>query len=237
MPGRQLREFEMKTILITGASRGIGLAAYKRLRSQNLYRFVIVGRKRPEIMPHDTEIEWFVDADFSDPELTQSAIEKIMKHSTFGNVDILINNAGLGFFANLEDISIDNWKMIMNVNLTSTYLFMRAFLPLMKVQNYGRIINISSDADHIGFAGAGAYCASKFGILGLSEAVRKELVGTNIAITTISPGRVDTFFNNKKPGDRPLSLKAEDIAEQIVQLLLLRENCNIEIIRLKSTLE
>lgn len=125
----------------------------------------------------------------------------------------------------------------MNVNLNSAYLMIKSVLPNMKSKNYGRVINISSDADHIGFAEAGAYCASKFGLLGLTEAVRKELIGNDISFTVISPGRVDTNFNNKKPGDRPVSLKAEDVAVQVAHLLELRENCNIETIRLKSTLE
>lgn len=227
----------MKTILITGGSTGIGAAIYKQLKCLNEYRFVVVGRNRPKEMAFDDPNAIFIEADFSDLESTQQAIDKIQADGNFSEIDILINNAGIGYFDKIENIDIINWTRLMNVNLNSTYLFIKSFIAGMKHRNFGRIINISSDADHIGFADGSAYCASKFGILGLSEAVRKELTGKNVTITAISPARVDTNFNGKKKGDRPISLHAEDIAEQVAFLINLRDNCNVETIRLKSTLE
>ena len=107
----------------------------------------------------------------------------------------------------------------------------------MKARNHGKIIFISSDADNQGFDEGTAYCASKFGLKGLSKALRVELDGTNIGVTTISPGRVDTNFNGKKEGDRPHSLKALDIANIIQFIISLPERCNVESIEVKSIYE
>lgn len=228
----------MKTILLTGACTGIGSAIYNKLKQKKAYRFVVLGRKKPEGMPFvETENEWFISVDLADVEQTEQKLRLVREHPGFGEIDIIINNAGQGYFSKIEDIETEMWLKIINLNLTATYATIKTFLPNMKRQNYGRIINISSDADHTGFPDGGAYCASKFGVLGLSEAVRKEIIGQNITITVISPGRVDTCFNGKKPGDRPLSLKPEDVAQQVEHVLALRDNCNVETIRLKSTLE
>lgn len=227
----------MKNILITGASRGIGKAIVEKLQFDDKYHFIVVGRNKPDFLPTDSEKLLFVETDLSDLKSVQLSIDKIREHKYFREIDILINNAGIGHFAKIEDIELATWINVMNVNLNSAYLFMGAFLPGMRARDYGRIINISSDADHIGFAEAGAYCASKFGLLGLSEAVRLELIGKNVTITVISPARVDTHFNGKKPGDRPISLKAEDIAAQVAHILNQRDSCSIETIRIKSTLE
>lgn len=102
---------------------------------------------------------------------------------------------------------------------------------------YGKIINIGSDADHMPFENASVYCATKFGLFGMTESLRIELKKKNIGITTISPARVDTYFNNKKPGCRPISLKADDVAEQVYFVLKQRSTCNIEQIKLSSILE
>ena len=102
---------------------------------------------------------------------------------------------------------------------------------------YGKIINIGSDADHMPFENASVYCATKFGLFGMTESLRIELKKKNIGITTISPARVDTYFNNKKPGCRPISLKADDVAEQVYFVLKQRSTCNIEQIKLSSIVE
>lgn len=228
----------MKTVLLTGASTGIGSATYKRLKENKSYRLVVLGKNKPEGMLYEkTDSEWFVSVDLANLKDTENKLKMIQQHPTFGEIDIIINNAGQGHFAKIEEIESNAWNKIVNINLTATYETIKTFLPNMKQKNYGRIINISSDADHIGFADGGVYCASKFGVLGLSEAIRQELIGKNITITVISPGRVDTCFNGKKPGDRPVSLRPEDVAQQVEHILALRDNCNIETIRLKSTLE
>nr|WP_245237775.1 SDR family oxidoreductase [Paenibacillus ihuae] len=154
-----------------------------------------------------------------------------------GGIDILINNAGIGKFALAESLELDHWNRVLTLNLTIPFLLTKYVLPHMKRKNFGRLIHITSDADHIGFAEGSLYCASKFGLRGFADSVRQELKGTPITVTTIGPGRVDTFFNGKKPGDRPISLYAEDVANQVIHVLTQSERCEIERIYLKSTFE
>jgi len=147
------------------------------------------------------------------------------------------NNAGIGIFRKVEELSFDDWNNVLTLNLTIPFIMVKNILPSMKIKNFDRIVNISSDADYRGFSEGSAYCASKFGLRGFSDSVRDELKGFNISITTISLGRVDTFFNGNKPGDRPNSLSADDVARQIMHVIEQRDICGIERIYVKSTLE
>jgi short-subunit dehydrogenase len=149
----------------------------------------------------------------------------------------LINCAGAGYFAPVENLPIEEWNKLLRLNLTAPFLLTQFVLPEMKKQRAGRIINLSSDADNEGFANSTAYCASKFALRGFGDALRKEIAGSSITVTTISPGRVDTCFNGKSPGMRPLSLSANDVAAVVVMLLATDTRCAIELVRMKSNLE
>lgn len=152
------------------------------------------------------------------------------------NIDILINNAGIGLFKKIEEYTNEEWNEIIQINLTVSFILIRKLLPDMKSRRYGRIINIGSDADSIPFPEAGAYCASKYGLRGMTESIRLDLKKTNVNITIISPGRVDTYFNGKHPECRPVALKASDIANEILFVLEQDDRCNIEQIKLTSSL-
>lgn len=227
---------EKINILLTGASRGIGLAACQLLLSENNLDadIIIVSRESPEEFKDHKNVFYYKCDLSSHPETEQVIGEILHSHE---HVDVLINNAGAGTFGNAEDISLPDWERLLSLNLTAPFLFIKHFLPGMKKKGRGRIINITSDADHIAYAGASLYCATKYGLRGFSEALRKELIGLNISVTTIAPGRVDTYFNKKKPGDRPISLRPSDVAKQILHVILQDEKCEIETIYLKSNLE
>lgn len=134
-------------------------------------------------------------------------------------------------------LSLIEWEKVFQLNLTTPYYLIHKLVTNMKLNNYGKIINISSDADHVPYEYASAYCASKYGMLGITDSLRIELKKNNIGITTISPARVDTYFNNKESGCRPKSLKAEDVAAQVSFILSQSDSCNIEQIKLSSILE
>lgn len=222
----------MKHVLLTGGSTGIGAAILSKLAlTREKYLISVIGRTRPQV---EAELE-FSSIDLSNSNFAYNEIDVFLNIRP--PVDILINNAGVGYFAPIEEISVEAWSRVISVNLSTVYYLTSKLLPHMKFQNFGRIINISSDADHIGFSGAAAYCASKFGLAGLSEAVRKELVGYNVTVTTVSPGRVDTCFNSKIPGDRPLSLRPESVAALVMSIADSAESWHIENIRLKSPYE
>ena len=225
----------MKNVLITGCSRGIGRATLEQLVEKGEYNIYGISKDIYEIndlnYKYLTKYEW----DLSKANSLEKIAEKVMQDSQ--GIDIIINNAGIAIFKNIEELNVNEWNEVLTVNLTAPYIFINKFLPNMKKNNFGRIINIASDSDYKGFEGRGAYCASKFGLRGLTESIRQEMAGYNITATTIGPAKVDTFFRGKKPGDRPNALKPNDVANQVLHILNQRENCCIERIYLKSTLE
>lgn len=214
--------------MLTGGSTGIGREIVKVISSNTEYNIIVIGRNNPGVHRNTS----FYQVDLTNYDLLNSTIVSILRQ--VGPIDVLINNAGLGVFNNIEDIKISDWQKLQAVNLTAPFCLMSNVIPDMKRRNLGKIINITSDADSVGFAGAGPYCASKYGLLGLSEAVRKEVVGFKISVTTIAPARVDTNFNGKRPGDRPNSLKPIDVAKQVLHVISSPFECHIESIRLKS---
>lgn len=221
----------MIRVLLTGATTGIGAAILERLAESALYDITVLGRSKPQFVNRCN----FVKADLSRLDTLEAVIDSVIDSDRA--FEALINNAGVGLFRPVEEITLEEWQHVQNLNLTAPFVMIKKLLPGMRKRGQGHIVNISSDADQVGFAGATAYCASKFGLAGLSEAVRKELVGSNITITTISPARVDTYFNGKRPGDRPLALYAQDVAEQVFHVLNGSARCHVETIRLKSCLE
>jgi 3-oxoacyl-[acyl-carrier protein] reductase len=221
----------MMRVMLTGASTGIGAAILARLGESGRYETTVLGRSVPGLARNCR----FIPVDLSDPHTLEAVIEPLLQ--TSGPFDVLINNAGVGVFKPVEELTLAEWQRVINLNLTAPFALIRKLLPGMRALGSGRIVNISSDADHIGFAGAGAYCASKFGLAGLAEAVRKELTGSRITIVTIAPARVDTCFNGKAPGDRPLALSPADVAAQVIHVIEGSDRCHVETIRLKSCLE
>ena len=115
--------------------------------------------------------------------------------SRFGKVHILINNAGINIRKPITDFTLTEWNRVLDANLTSVFLLCRAFVPPMKGQGYGRILNLTSMMAHISLPGRSAYSASKSALLGLNRALALELAGENITVNSISPGVCDTEIN------------------------------------------
>ena len=138
----------------------------------------------------------------------------------FGSLTTLINNAGVGIFRNVEELSDDDWHRVMETNLTGVFYATRAAIPLMKRAGGGWIINIASLAGRNYFATAAAYCASKAGLVAFSEAVMLEVRNDNIRVSCVMPGSVGTEFNGRSPRpDEAWKLTPEDIAEVVIDLL------------------
>src|SRR5882724_407698 len=180
-----------KVAVITGASRGLGRAMALALGESGA-KLALVGRDKTKLAETQqlakdkgTESEIFI-ADVRDEGRVGKLAHDVI--ARFGGTHILINNAGTAVRKNIADFTLDEWKLVLDTNLTGAFLVSRAFIPHMKATKWGRIINITSIMAHIGSAGRGAYCASKAGLLCLTKCMALELVNAGITVVAISPG-------------------------------------------------
>lgn len=181
-----------KTVLITGGSRGIGKAM--------VYAFAKAGYNVMLNFNRSESIANEIAKDFDNVKVyganvadQQSVINMVnYTYEMFGNIDILINNAGIAYTGLLQDMSIDEWNNLMNVNLTGPYNLCKAVLPKMIQNKSGKIINISSVWGITGASCEVAYSASKAGVIGLTKALAKEVGPSNIQVNCIAPGIVMT---------------------------------------------
>jgi 3-oxoacyl-[acyl-carrier protein] reductase len=135
--------------------------------------------------------------------------------AALGPISILVNNAGMGLFGPAHEKTEEDWDRVLNTNLKSVFLVSRAVVPSMIRQGRGDIINISSLAGRNTFAGGGLYCASKWGLQGLSGCMAEDLRGHGIRVSVICPGSVATEFSGRGPKDASKVLTAEDVAHAV----------------------
>lgn len=184
-----------KVAVITGASRGLGRAMAIELGAAGA-KLALVGRDRAKLDETaalaGSESAVFV-TDVTD-EAQVRALEQGVKER-FGQVDILINNAGMNIRKPMVDYTLDEWNTVMDTNLTSVFLVSRSFIPMMRGRGYGRIINLASMMSHISLPGRTAYSASKAAMLGVTRALAQELAADGITVVAISPGPFATEIN------------------------------------------
>ncbi|MGX4587483.1 3-ketoacyl-ACP reductase [Paenibacillus chitinolyticus] len=221
-------ELKNKTAIITGAGKGIGKAAAVALAKEGV-NLGLLARSTADLEALQKELSgtygvnvFYASADISKPSEVQQAISSLT--GELGHVDILINNAGIAQFGTVADMGPEQWERIIQVNLMGTYYVTRAVLPGMIQQNSGNIINVASTAGERGFATGSAYCASKFGVLGLTEALMQEVRKSNIRVTALTPSTVNTDLASNaglKIGDEDRMMQPEDVAELITTTLKL----------------
>ena len=211
--------------LVTGSSRGIGKAIAKRL-AQLGASVSLCGRDTGALETAAREVGEFssgvltLRADVTNPAdistLVQGTEEKL------GPITLLINNAGIGNpgFGPVHDKSADDWDLVLNTNLKSVFLVSRAVVPLMIQRRHGDIINISSLAGKNTFAGGGLYCASKWGLQGLSGCMAEDLRAFGIRVSVICPGSVATEFSGGGPKDSSKVLLPEDVAHAVAMVAM-----------------
>ncbi|WP_217561559.1 3-ketoacyl-ACP reductase [Paenibacillus sp. GbtcB18] len=221
-------DLKNKTAIITGAGKGIGKAAAAALAKEGV-NLGLLARSTVDLEALQKELSgtygvnvFYASADISKPSEVQQAISSLT--GELGHVDILINNAGIAQFGTVADMDPEQWERIIQVNLMGTYYVTRAVLPGMIQQNSGNIINVASTAGERGFATGSAYCASKFGVLGLTEALMQEVRKSNIRVTALTPSTVNTDLASNaglKIGDEDRMMQPEDVAELITTTLKL----------------
>jgi len=193
-----------RTALITGASRGLGKSMALALGAAGA-RLALVGRDEAalEAVVDEARREGAVAdafrADVADERQVRELERKVIEQC--GPVHILINNAGINVRKNVHEFTLDEWNSVIATNLTSVFLMCRGFVPHMKGQGYGRVINLTSIMSHVSLPGRAAYSASKSGLLGFTRALALELAPDGISVIAISPGPFATEMNTALMND------------------------------------
>jgi NAD(P)-dependent dehydrogenase (short-subunit alcohol dehydrogenase family) len=193
MPDDTSRDFAGRVALVTGAARGLGRAAAIRLRERGASVAVNVrGEQRAEQVAREIgEDVLALPGDIAVAGIPAAIVNQTLDR--FGRIDILINNAALPLTTRFEQISVEEWRQALEVNLTAPFLLIQAAVPAMKRQHYGRIVNISSTGGRmVSTLGGAHYTASKTGLLGLTRAAAKELGRYGITVNAVCPGMIDT---------------------------------------------
>ena len=191
-------DFSGRVAIVTGASRGLGLAAAQRLLERGASVAINVrDQARAESAASLLgPAALAVGGDITEPGIPEAIVERTLER--FGRIDILVNNAALASSTRFEALTADEWRAALEVNITAPFLLIKAVLPAMKKQRYGRIVNISSSAGRmVSTLGGAHYTASKTALLGLTRAAAKELGKYGITVNAVCPGMIDTELTHE----------------------------------------
>jgi 3-oxoacyl-[acyl-carrier protein] reductase len=208
--------------LVTGASRGIGFAIARRLGQMGA-RVSICGRDPAKLEHSATTLRgegitaFAILADVTRADQISALVAKTQEE--LGPIDILVNNAGTGLFGPFQTFAEADWDRILDTNLKSVFLMCRAVVPEMIRRQTGQIINISSLAGKNTFANGAIYCASKWGLMGLSGSMAEDLRAYGIRVSTICPGSVATDFPGQSKKDASKILQPDDVAHTVAALV------------------
>ncbi|MBC7384095.1 MAG: SDR family oxidoreductase [Bacteroidia bacterium] len=212
-----------KVAVVTGISKGIGHALCKQLLAKGA---VVYGLGRNNATDLSSDQFHFICCDIRNLNEVKETFRQIF--SAVKHIDILINNAGLGYFGFLENLAEEHWHEMFDTNINGMFYCCKQVLPSMKKQQHGHVINIASTAALEGIAQVSGYCATKWAVKGLSESLYKELRDFGIKVTCVYPGSTKTdFFRNSatvKPHNQ--MLMPEDVALLVVQSIEMPDNFN-----------
>jgi NAD(P)-dependent dehydrogenase (short-subunit alcohol dehydrogenase family) len=224
-----MNKLEDKTVLITGASRGIGLAIAQALDSEGA-KLILVGRNRGPLERAAAQIPgtlMSVPADVTNPADVKRLIAAVKKQVR--RLDILINNAGIFTYKPFAKTTLEDWRRNIETNLTSIFLTTQAALPMLR-RSKGDVVNILSISSRVAFPKCSAYSAAKFGALGLTGVLRRELRTEGIHVTAVLPGMTETRM--KDEFDFPVRsedlLQPEDVAAAVLSALVQPRRATVE---------
>lgn len=217
-----MQTLENKVAYITGGSKGIGLGIAKKLLSIGM-RVAITSRNinaatnAAQSLTNDNSKVLALESNVTSPESETKAVKAVIEH--FGQLDVLVANAGIGYFASIENLTAEEWKSTIDTNLTGVFNSVKASVePLKRTKGY--IITIASLAGANFFENGSAYNASKFGLVGFSQAIMLDLRKHDIKVTTIMPGSVATEFGDNEVSDKDAwKIQPEDIGALVANLL------------------
>jgi 3-oxoacyl-[acyl-carrier protein] reductase len=213
----------MKTILITGGSKGIGYGIAEVLVKEN-WKVAITGRNSEQVTAAATKLNAIrkdhalgIVADVRNYQQQAAAVEKVLQ--AWSQLDVLVANAGIGHFGSIETITPEQWHETMDTNLTGVFYSVKASLEALK-KSKGYIITIASLAGTNFFVGGSAYNASKFGLVGFTQAIMLDLRAHGIKVSTIMPGSVATYFDGHIPNEKDSwKIQPEDVGQIVLDLL------------------
>jgi 3-oxoacyl-[acyl-carrier protein] reductase len=229
-----------KICLVTGGTRGIGLAITRMLLEEGA-QVVISGRKQNtvdeavEVLRAETSGKVVGKAaDVRDHEEIAGLFRFVDTH--FGGLDVLVNNAGIGVFRSVSDLTVEDWKLTLETNLSGVFYCCREAFPRFQTRGGGYIVNISSLAGKNPFAGGSVYNASKFGLNGFSEAMMLDKRNDNVRVSYIMPGSVATEFSGHgTDSGSDWKIQPEDIAEIVRTLLRMPERTLISRVEVRPS--
>ena len=230
---------EGKVALVTGATRGIGRSIAEALLAAGA-RVAICSSRPAGVSKAVAELEGQHGAGRVAGQACDVAryedVTALFRFvdQTFGDLDILINNAGIGFFRPVDEISPEDWRRLLDTNLSGPFYCTREAVSRMRRRKGGYIVNIGSLAGKNPLLGGTAYNASKFGLLGFSEAAMLDLRYDNIRVSSIMPGSVATEFGGQSLGTE-WKIYPSDIAETVMHLLLLPERATASRVEMRPT--
>lgn len=223
-------ELKNKIAIVTGASSGLGAAISKALVHQGVKVYGIARNLQNLHLLSDRLGENFipVSLDITHVEAVNTWVKNTFSEKL--SPQILINNAGVGYFRKIDEMSYEEWKTMIDTNLNGTFLMSSQVIPLMKRQgNIKHIINIGSIMGTIAQPESSGYSATKFAMQGFSEALFKELRYDKIKVTCVNPGSIETdFFKNSDIKTHSNMLHADDVAETIIHILKTPDNVLID---------
>jgi 3-oxoacyl-[acyl-carrier protein] reductase len=224
-----MKDLKNKVALITGGSKGIGYGVALSLMNEGVH-VAITSRDEARAKEAAENLKKAsktsakavgVKADVRTYESQQKAVEQVL--STFGQLDIVVANAGLGHFGSIEDLTPEQWQETIDTNLSGVFYSIKSSVEALK-KSKGYFITISSLAGTNFFAGGSAYNASKFGVTGFTQSVMLDLRQHNIKVSTIMPGSVATHFNGNEPDNSDAwKIQIEDMGELVVDLIKMNE--------------
>jgi len=219
-----MNRIDDQVAIVTGGTKGIGKAIASSLLEQRV-KVVICARNKADVDRCVEELAANAKDRIAGTVCDVSNLEQVRSlvafaAERFGGIDILVNNAAIGLFAGISEITPEQWRQVIDTNLTGVFYCCHAAIPHLKQRGGGYIINISSLAGKNPFKGGSAYNASKFGLNGFSEAIMQDLRYDNIRVSYVMPGSVNTRFGQHEvSSDSSWKLAPEDVAQVVVGLL------------------
>lgn len=218
-----MEQLQGKTALVTGGSKGIGYGIAGSLIKEGM-NVALTGRSKEAVDEAAARLNQAgpgqaigIAADVRNLSAQQTCVERILQE--WGRLDVLVANAGLGHFGSIEDLTPTQWQDTIDTNLTGVFNSIKASMPALKASK-GYIITIASLAGTNFFAGGAAYNASKFGLVGFTQAVMLDLRHHGVKVSTIMPGSVATYFNDHTPSSADAwKIQPEDLGQMVVDLL------------------